>query len=107
MVRTLRGAPARKTRERRTSLPAWPLRRNAIRNAIRGPLGIHRGAGRRYWFYGAEYDLETQMAYLNRLRKVSEEEMTLFVAGKTMPGEADRRTRCPDPAPGRVSPGRS
>ena len=46
------------------------------------------------------------MAYLNRLRKVSEEEMTRFVAGKTMPGEADRRTRCSDPAPRRVSPGR-
>jgi len=33
-------------------------------NAIRGPLGIHRGASRRYWFYGAEYDPERQMAYL-------------------------------------------
>src|SRR5438552_2898896 len=66
-------------------------------NAIRGPLGIHRGAGRRYWFYGAEYDLEKQMAYLGRLRKVSEEEMQRFIAGKTMPGEVVRRARCPDP----------
>jgi hypothetical protein len=31
-------------------------------NAIRGPLGIHRAANRRYWFYGAAYDLQAQMA---------------------------------------------
>src|SRR5271157_2607555 len=37
-------------------------------NAIRGPLGIHRGANRRFWFYGADYTLEEQIAYLNRLR---------------------------------------
>lgn len=41
-------------------------------NAIRGPLGIHRDANRRYWFYGADYDVEKQMAYLNRLHKLSE-----------------------------------
>src|ERR1019366_3896986 len=40
-------------------------------NAIRGPLGIHRGANRRFWFYGAEYTLEDQIAYLKRLRKVT------------------------------------
>ena len=82
------------------------LRPGEFGNAIRGPLGIHRGAGRRYWFYRAEYDLGAQMAYLNRLRKVSEEEMTRFIAGKTMPAEAERRARCPNPAPRRVSPGR-
>ena len=43
-------------------------------NAIRGPLGIHRGANRRFWFYGADYTLEDQIAYLKRLRKVTEEE---------------------------------
>ncbi len=82
------------------------LRPGEFGNAIRGPLGIHRGASRRFWFYGAEYDLGAQMAYLNRLRKVSEEEMTRFIAGKTMPAEAERRARCPNPAPRRVSPGR-
>src|SRR5215471_4670606 len=40
-------------------------------NAIRGPLGIHRGAGRRFWFYGADYTLGAQMAYLSRLRKLT------------------------------------
>ena len=39
-------------------------------NAIRGPLGIHRGANRRFWFYGADYTLEDQIAYLKQLRKV-------------------------------------
>jgi len=28
------------------------------------PLGIHRGANRRYWFYGADYALEKQVAYI-------------------------------------------
>jgi len=34
-------------------------------NAIRGPLGIHRGANRRFWFYGADYTLEAQIDYLS------------------------------------------
>jgi hypothetical protein len=54
-------------------------------NAIRGPLGIHRGADRRFWFYGADYALEGQIAYLNRLRKVTEEELRRFIAGKHPP----------------------
>ena len=33
-------------------------------NAIRAPLGVHRAANRRYWFYGAPYELDAQMAYL-------------------------------------------
>jgi hypothetical protein len=54
-------------------------------NAIRGPLGIHRGANRRFWFYGADYTLEDQIAYLNRLRKLTEEELRRFIAGKEKP----------------------
>lgn len=64
-------------------------------NAIRGPLGIHRGANRRYWFYGADYDLERQMAYLERLRKLNQEELRSFIAGKTMPAEFDRKPSAP------------
>src|SRR6266478_2803778 len=67
------------------------LRRGEFGNAIRGPLGIHRGANRRYWFYGADYDLEEQLAYLDRLRKVSEEQLWTFIEGKTMPPEFDRK----------------
>jgi hypothetical protein len=60
-------------------------------NAIRGPLGIHRGARRRFWFYGADYTLEAQMAYLNRLRKLTEEELQASIAGKEMPVSASER----------------
>lgn len=67
------------------------LREGEFGNAIRGPLGIHRGANRRYWFYGADYSLEKQMAYLKRVRKLSEDQLRSFVADKTMPPEFDRK----------------
>jgi hypothetical protein len=54
-------------------------------NAIRGPLGIHRGANRRFWFYGADYTLDAQMAYLNGLRKLAEEDLQRFIAGQEQP----------------------
>ena len=63
------------------------LQQGEFGNAIRGPLGIHRGAKRRFWFYGADYTLEHQMAYLKRLRKVSEEELRRYIAGKRLPTE--------------------
>jgi hypothetical protein len=56
-------------------------------NAIRGPLGIHRGAGKRYWFYGADYDVNAQLHYLERLKKISEDEMRSFIQGMEMPEE--------------------
>ncbi len=67
-------------------------------NAIRGPLGIHRGASRRFWFYGAEYDLEKQMDYLKRLRKVTEEEIRRFITGKSLPAQAAPRAHRTGPA---------
>ncbi len=54
---------------------------NEFGNAMRGPLGIHRGSGKRYWFYGADYDLDAQVAYLSRIKRVSQGEMTRFAAG--------------------------
>ena len=70
-------------------------------NAIRGPLGIHRATGRRYWFYGADYTLEAQIGYLSRLKRITENEMTTIVAGLKMPEEfISRRSvllRPPDP----------
>ena len=57
----------------------------AFGNAIRGPLGIHRGAKRRFWFYGADYTLEAQMQFLTRLRRVTEDELDRFTAGKEPP----------------------
>lgn len=56
-------------------------------NAIRGPLGVHRASGRRYWFYGADYSLKAQLEYLKRLRKITEPEMLRFISGLEMPEE--------------------
>ena len=67
------------------------LRPGEFGNAMRGPLGVHRGANRRYWFYGADYDLEKQIAYLNRLRKIREEQLRAFIAGRSLPPEFDRK----------------
>src|SRR5580692_10232093 len=56
-------------------------------NALRGPLGIHRAVDRRYWFYGAAYDTEAQLVYLERLKKITEPEMQSFIQGLEMPEE--------------------
>ncbi|HXY04295.1 MAG TPA: hypothetical protein VEI49_12025, partial [Terriglobales bacterium] len=69
-------------------------------NAIRGPLGIHRGANCRFWFHGADYTLEAQMAYLNGLNKLTEAELQSFIAGKEMPVTASDRRLISKPAPG-------
>ena len=55
-------------------------------NALRGPLGVHRAVGQRFWFYGADYRLEAQLDYLERLKKITEDEMRGFVKGLSMPG---------------------
>jgi hypothetical protein len=54
-------------------------------NAIRGPLGVHRGAARRFWFYGAAQDIEAQMRYLNSLSKLTREHLARLIAGKALP----------------------
>jgi hypothetical protein len=56
-------------------------------NAMRGPLGVHRATGKRYWFYGADYQLDAQLDYLKRLRGITEAEMARFIAGLEMPEE--------------------
>jgi len=61
------------------------IQEGAFGNAIRGPLGIHRGAKRRFWFYGADYCLEAQIEFLTRLRKLTEEELDRFTVGKNLP----------------------
>jgi hypothetical protein len=77
-------------------------------NAIRGPLGIHRGANRRFWFYGADYTLEAQIKYLNSLRKVTEEELRRFIAGKEFPRSDLPQRRTKTVSVGRQNPnGRS
>lgn len=73
------------------------IQKGAFGNAIRGPLGIHRGAKRRFWFYGAAYTLEAQIAFLSRLRKLTEEELDEFTAGKELPPNIARVRSETDP----------
>jgi hypothetical protein len=54
-------------------------------NAIRGPLGIHRGADQRFCFAGAGEDLEKQMRYLNSLPKMTGDQLARLIAGKAVP----------------------
>ncbi len=56
-------------------------------NAIRGPLGIHRASGKRYWFYGADYSIERQLHYLECLKKLTQAELSSLVSGLEMPPE--------------------
>jgi len=65
-------------------------------NAIRGPLGIHRGASQRFWFDGAGEGLEQQMCYLNSLPKMTGDELARLIAGKPIPPQL----QAPEPKPG-------
>ena len=58
---------------------------SAFGSALRGPLGIHRDANRRFWFHGADYTVDAQIAYLNGFRKLTEHELEMFIAGKERP----------------------
>ncbi|HZQ17896.1 MAG TPA: hypothetical protein VFA90_04175 [Terriglobales bacterium] len=62
-------------------------------NAIRGPLGIHRGVGKRFWFYGADYRIDSQIEYLSQLKKITEAEMKTFVSGLEMPEQFQPKPR--------------
>src|SRR5258705_8621804 len=64
-------------------------------NAIRGPLGVHRAVGRRYWFYGAQHDIKAQMKYLRELRRVTERQLSELITGLSLE-EGDLR---PQPSP--------
>ena len=66
---------------------------NEFGNAIRAPLGIHRGAGKRFWFYSADYTIAKQLTYLERLKRITEEEMSGFVRGLKMPEEFERKPK--------------
>lgn len=64
-------------------------------NAIRAPLGVHRKTNRRYWFYEAAFTPETQLDYLNGLKKLTETELRIFIQGLTLP-KAYRPVLSPD-----------
>jgi len=54
-------------------------------NAIRGPLGVHRGAGHRFWFDGADEEIGKQFQYLDSLPKLTAELLSRLIAGKAIP----------------------
>jgi hypothetical protein len=66
------------------------LKEDEFGNAIRAPLGVHRRAEKRFWFYGASYDLESQMSYLRRLPKVSGAQLKKLVAARLTAMEASQ-----------------
>ena len=54
-------------------------------NAIRAPLGVHRKTNLRYWFYDADVTPEAQLAYLNGLKKLTEDGLKTFIQGMSLP----------------------
>jgi hypothetical protein len=81
------GIPVKKGRQE--GIEVFPkhdaLKPGRYGSAIRGPLGIHRGAAQRFWFDGAGEDLETQMCYLNSLPKMAAEQLARLIAGMAIP----------------------
>ena len=67
--------------------------RTQFGNAIRGPLGVHRAVNRRYWFYGAQHDLEAQMKYLRELTARHGETAFELIAGLAFEEERPRLNR--------------
>jgi len=55
-------------------------------NGIRGPLGVHQRAKRRYWFNGAGQIPEQQMNYLLKQRRLSEDKLKTLIQGMELPG---------------------
>ena len=76
-------------RGRREGIEVFPkhdvLKPGRYGNAIRGPLGIHRGAAQRFWFDGADEELENQMCYLNSLPKMTRDQLARLIAEKPIP----------------------
>jgi hypothetical protein len=54
-------------------------------NGVRGPLGIHRKDGKRYWFRGTPQDIHSQLSMLVDLPKLSPEHMKSLL--RTLPPE--------------------
>jgi hypothetical protein len=81
------------------------IQEGAFGNALRGPLGIHRGARRRFWFYGADYTLEAQVGFLSGLRKLTEEELERFTVGKELPPNIAKMRSDTDPTNAPEIPG--
>ncbi|MEO7142841.1 MAG: hypothetical protein ABI165_04990 [Bryobacteraceae bacterium] len=66
-------------------------------NAIRGPLGIHRTISARFWFYGADYNLDNQLAFLKGVTKLSEEQLGVLLQKLGQPIEGEKKEIKPTP----------
>ena len=62
-------------------------------NAMRGPLGVHRSAGRRFWFVGVEHNLAAQIAFLASLPKLIATDLAKLIAGKARATTTIRTTQ--------------
>jgi len=71
------------------------IKEGGFGNAIRGPLGIHRTISARYWFYGADYSFDAQLAYLARVAKLSEDSLRSLIGkvGDSVVTESKPQTR--------------
>jgi hypothetical protein len=69
--------------------------KGAYGNAIRAPLGVHRKSNHRYWFYEADLNPEAQLAYLQRLKKLTAAELATLTQGMELP----QAYQPPAPAP--------
>ena len=66
-------------------------------NAIRGPLGIHRAISARFWFYGADYNLDNQLAFLKRVGKLSGEQLDALLQKLGQRREPEKKELVPAP----------
>lgn len=60
-------------------------------NGVRGPFGIHRKDGVRYWFRGVEHDLESQMRMLEALPKLTPDQLNPLLG--SIPQTLERRPK--------------
>ena len=47
--------------------------------------GVHRKTERRYWFYEADLSPEAQLAYIDGLKKLTDDELKTFIRGMSLP----------------------
>jgi hypothetical protein len=54
-------------------------------NAIRAPFGVHRATMQRYWFEGAEENLEAQLALVRSVKRVERADLERLTAEMKLP----------------------
>ena len=76
-------------RQEREGMEIFPkqerLETEQVGSGLRGPLGVHRKAMKRYWFRDAEPEIEAQFAYLRMIPRCSYEQLEELTADMEMP----------------------